>query len=96
MEARQEVAHIDELLKIESGSKVKIRRNARHQMTARIGKAAKKAVNSERNARQVGARKWGGNGETTVARWLSSSISKRDDRKENPDRDQDDSYIAKS
>ena len=58
MEAGQEVAHIDELLNIESGSKVKSRRNARHQMTARIGKARKKEANSDRNAKQTEARKW--------------------------------------
>jgi hypothetical protein len=60
-------------------------------MTAKIGKAMKKAANSERNAKQIEARKWEKNGKTTLARWLSSRISKRDDRKENPDRDKDDS-----
>jgi hypothetical protein len=51
LEAEQEVAHIDEMLKFESGSRVKMRRKARHPMTAKIGKAMKKKANSERNAK---------------------------------------------
>jgi hypothetical protein len=49
-----------------------------------------KAAKSERNAKQTEARKWEKNGESTMAKLLSTSISKRDDRKENPDRDKDD------
>ena len=44
LEAEQEVAHIDELLKFESGLKVKMGRKARHQMTAELEKAERKAV----------------------------------------------------
>ena len=51
LEAEQGVTHIDEMLKFESGSKVKMRRKAMHQMTAKIGKAMKKKANSERNAK---------------------------------------------
>jgi hypothetical protein len=68
-----------------------MRRKERHQMTARIGKARKKEANSDRNAKQTGARTWEKNGKITMARWIGSGISKRDDRKENPDRDKDDS-----
>jgi hypothetical protein len=81
LESEHGVAHIDELLKFESGSKVK--------MTAKIGKARKKEANSERNAKQTEARKWEKSGKITMARWIRSGISKRDDRKENPDRDKD-------
>ena len=56
-------------------------------MTAKMGKAVKKAENSQRNAKQIEDRKWEKAGKKTMARWLSSEISNRDDRKENPDRD---------
>ena len=79
LEAEHEVAHIDEMLKFESGSKVKMGRKARHQMTAKLGKAERKAVKMVPNSKQKEA----GNGKSTMAKWLSSSISKRDDRKEN-------------
>ena len=60
-------------------------------MSAKIGKAREKEANSERNAKQTEARKWEKSGKITMARWIRSGISKRDDRKENPDRDKDDS-----
>ena len=47
----------------------------------------KKAADSQRNAKKIESRKWGKTGKITMARWLSPSISNRDDRKENPDRD---------
>ena len=56
-------------------------------MTAKMGKAVKKAENSQRSAKQIEDRKWEKAGKKTMARWLSSGISNRDDRKENPDRD---------
>jgi 16S rRNA U1498 N3-methylase RsmE len=83
------VAHIDELLKFESGRKVKMGRKARHQMTAELVKAERKAVKIVRNSKQKEARKWEAKGKSTMIKWLSSSISKRGDRKENPDRDKD-------
>ena len=52
LEAEQAVAHIDELLKFESGRKVKMRRKARHQMTAELVKAERKAVKIVRNSKQ--------------------------------------------
>jgi hypothetical protein len=91
IEAEHELAHIDEFLKCESGSKVKMRRKERHQMAAMIGKARKKEANSERSAKQIEARKWEKSGKSTMGRWINSGISERDDRKEKPDRDKDDS-----
>jgi hypothetical protein len=53
MRAEQEMVHIDEMLKSDSGSQVKVRRTERHQLTAKMGKAVKKAANSQRNAKQI-------------------------------------------
>jgi hypothetical protein len=69
LEAEHEVAHIDEMLKFESGSKVKMGRKARHQMTAKLGKAERKAVKMVPNSKQKEA----GNGKSTMAKWLSSA-----------------------
>jgi hypothetical protein len=102
-EAEQELVHIDEILKIDSGSSVKIRvgpmkmrRTERHPLTAKIGKAVKKAENSQCKAKRIEDRKWEKDGKNTMAKWLSSGISKRDNRKENPDRDKEDSYSTKA
>ena len=84
------MVHIDEMLKFDSGSQVKMRRTERHQLTAKMGKAVKKAEKSQRSAKQIEDRKWEKAGEKTMARWLSPGISSRDDRKENPDRDKKD------
>jgi hypothetical protein len=73
------------MLKPDSGSQVKVGRTERHQLTAKMGKAAKKAENSQRSAKRIEDRKWEKAGKNTMAKWLSSGISKRDDRKENPD-----------
>jgi hypothetical protein len=67
----------------------KMGRKARHQMTAELEKAERKAVKIVRNSKQKEARKWEAKGKSTMIKWLSSSISKRGDRKENPDRDKD-------
>jgi hypothetical protein len=40
------------------GGPSKVRRTERHQMTAKIGKAAKAAENSQRKARRIEDRKW--------------------------------------
>ena len=64
-------------------------RKARHQMTAELVKAERKAVEIVRNSKQKEAQKWEAKGKSTMIKWLSSSISKRGDRKENPDRDKD-------
>jgi hypothetical protein len=49
--------------------------------------AALAASKLTRDARKKEDRKWEKNGMTTMAKWLNMGISKRDDRKENPDRD---------
>ena len=56
-------------------------------MTAELEKVERKAAKIVRNSKQKEARKWEAKGKSTITKWLSSSISKRDDRKENPDRD---------
>jgi hypothetical protein len=81
LEAEQEVAHIDELLKSESGRRVKVGRKERHQITGKVRKAMKKAADSQRNAKKIESRNWEKTGKITMARWLSPSISNRDDRK---------------
>jgi hypothetical protein len=58
-------------------------------MTAELEKAERKASEIVCNSEQKEARKWEAKGKSTMTKWLSSSISNRDDRKENPDRDND-------
>jgi hypothetical protein len=60
-------------------------------MTDQLDKAERKTAKVLRNSKQKEARKWEAKGKSTMAIWLNSSISKRDDRNENPDRDKDES-----
>ena len=58
-------------------------------MTAELQKSETKAVKIVRNSKQKEARKWEAKERSTMIKWLSSSISKRGGRKENPGRDKD-------
>ena len=58
-------------------------------MTAELEKVERKTAKVVHNSKQKGARKWEAKGKSTMTKWLTSSISNRDDRKENPDRDKD-------
>jgi 16S rRNA U1498 N3-methylase RsmE len=52
LKAEQDFAHIDELLKFESGRKIKMSRKARHQMTDQLEKAERKTAKVLRNSKQ--------------------------------------------
>jgi hypothetical protein len=56
-------------------------------MTAELEKVERKTAKVAHNSKQKEARKWEAKGKSTMTKWLTSSISNRDDRKENPDRD---------
>jgi hypothetical protein len=60
---------IDEMLKFESGSQVKMGRKERYQMTAKMGKAMQKEADSQRNAKKIESRKWEKTGKTTMAKF---------------------------
>jgi hypothetical protein len=56
-----------------------------------MGKAVKKVANSQRNAKQIETGNGKRLGRLQCPDGKRSGISNRDDRKENPDRDKDDS-----